>query len=180
MHGRVNGVWTAGRALSCQLTTADPLSRTFNRNCTGDCVGSDKDWTRFNPWRAPGSAPVYDACGRAGGGPKPTGGKGEYVNTSYATFGQLGSTLPKMPSGAVWKAGAVVEALWSVRANHGGGWQFRLCPLGTKLTEECFQKTPVPFAGNSKMMMSNGTMLALNSTFVSEGTMPAGSTWQML
>ena len=86
---------------------------------TDDCVGSDKDWTRFNPWRAPGSAPVYDSCGRAGGGPKPTGGKGEYVNTKFAKFGQLGSTLPKIPSGAVWKAGAEVEARWSVRANHG-------------------------------------------------------------
>lgn len=24
---------------------------------------------RHNPWRAPGSAPVYDPCGMAGGGP---------------------------------------------------------------------------------------------------------------
>jgi hypothetical protein len=38
----------------------------------------------------------------------------------------------------------------------------------------------MPFAANSKMMMSNGTMLDLNSTFVSEGTLPSGSTWQML
>ena len=157
----------------------DPMKRTFNRNCTGSCIGSDEDWTRFNPWRAPGAAPVYDSCGRAGGGPKPTAGKGEYVDTEFAKFGQLGSTLPTQPSGAVWKAGAVVEALWSVRANHGGGWQFRLCPLGEELNEACFQKTPVPFAGNSRMMMSNGTMLELNSTFVSEGTLPAGSTWQM-
>jgi hypothetical protein len=62
----------------------------------------------------------------------------------------------------------------------GGGWQYRLCPLGSELTEACFQQTPMPFAGNSKMMMSNGTMLPLNSTFVSEGTLPTGSTWQML
>jgi hypothetical protein len=116
----------------------NPLHRTFNRNCTGSCIGTDEDWTKFNPWRAPGSAPVYDSCGRAGGGPRPTGGKGEYVNTSFAQFGQLGSTLPKQPSGAVWKAGEVVETRWSVRANHGGGWQFRLCPLGSELTEECF------------------------------------------
>ena len=184
-----------------KATNNDPLHRTFNRNCTGACVNSETDWTRFNPWRAPGSAPVYDSCGRAGGGPKPTGGKGEYVNTSFATFGQMGSTLPVQRSGAVWKVGSVVEALWSVRANHGGGWQFRLCPLESKLDEECFQKTPVPFgkrppnapvacavqifsdrllvitAGNSRMMMSNGTMLDLTSTFVTEGTMPKGSTW---
>lgn len=38
----------------------------------------------------------------------------------------------------------------------------------------------MPFAGNSRMMMSNGTMLNLTSTFVSEGTLPPNSTWQML
>merc|ERR1712146_471178 len=36
------------------------------------------------------------------------------------------------------------------------------------------------FAKDSRMMMSNGTMLDLKSTFVREGTWPAGSTWQML
>ena len=29
------------------------------------------------------------------------------------------------------------------------------------------------------MMLGNGTMVKLNSTFVSEGTLPHGSTWQM-
>ena len=36
------------------------------------------------------------------------------------------------------------------------------------------------FAGNSKMMVANGTIMELNSTFLSEGTLPAGSTWQMV
>lgn len=93
----------------------------------------------------------------------------------------MGSTLPKLDSGVVWKAGEIVnDVRWSVRANHGGGWQFRLCPAHETLDEACFQRTPVPFAGDSKMMMSNGSMLPLKSTFVTEGTMPAGSTWQML
>ena len=100
-----------------------------------------------------------------------TGGEGVYTTTKFAKVGDMGSNLPKLPSGAVWKAGSVVETRWSVRANHGGGWQFRLCPLGSELTEACFQKTPMPFAGDSRMMMSNGTMLNLSSTFVSEGTL---------
>lgn len=29
--------------------------------------GSEEDSYRFNPWRAPGHAPVVDACGMAGG-----------------------------------------------------------------------------------------------------------------
>ena len=37
----------------------------------------------------------------------------------------------------------------------------------------------MPFAGNSSLMLSNGTKIELNSTFVSEGTLPKGSTWQM-
>ena len=114
-------------------TINDPLHRTTNR---GAKAGSDDDWTRFNPWRSPGSAPVYDACGRAGGGPHPTGGHGEFTNTSYAKFGDLGSkVLPKYPTGAVWKVGSTVETIWSLRANHGGGWQWRLCPLGSDLSE---------------------------------------------
>eukprot|EP00656_Telonema_subtile_P055338 TRINITY_DN8524_c0_g1_i1.p1 TRINITY_DN8524_c0_g1~~TRINITY_DN8524_c0_g1_i1.p1 ORF type:complete len:368 (+),score=53.53 TRINITY_DN8524_c0_g1_i1:157-1260(+) len=161
-------------------TVNDPLHRTFNRECTGSCIGSADDWTKFNPWRAPGSAPVFDACGRAGGASHGTPGKGYYLNTSFATLGDMGSNLPKQPTGAVWKVGSVVETMWSIRANHGGGWQFRLCPLGSELTEECFQSTPMPFAGDSRMMMSNGTMLPLKSTFVSDGTLPLGSTWQML
>ena len=59
-------------------TNNDPLHRTFNRNCTGECVGSALDYTQHNPWRAPGAAPVFDPCGRAGGGPLPTAGHGEY------------------------------------------------------------------------------------------------------
>ena len=61
----------------------------------------------------------------------------------------------------------------------GGGYQYRLCPLSSNLTEECFQETPVPFAGDSSLMLGNGTIVKLNSTFVSEGTLPVGSTWQM-
>ena len=41
-------------------------------------------------------------------------------------------------------------------------------------------QTPMPFAGNSSMMLSNGTRIELESTFVSEGVLPANSTWQMM
>ena len=35
-------------------------------------------------------------------------------------------------------------------------------------------------AGDSSLMLSNGTKIQLKSTFVSNGTLPVGSTWQML
>lgn len=159
-----------------KATVNDPHLRTVNRDAV---AGSEEDWTRFNPWRAPGSAPVYDACGRASGGPHATPGHGEFTNTTYAKIGDMGSGLPKFPSGAVWRVGSIVETMWSLRANHGGGYQYRLCKLTSNLTEACFQQTPMPFAGDSSLMLGNGTMLQLNSTFVSEGTLPVGSTWQM-
>jgi hypothetical protein len=169
-------------------TINNPLHRTFNREAL---AGSDADWTKFNPWRAPGSAPVFDACGRAGGAAHPTPGHGEYIDTVNAKFGDNGSqVLPRQPTGAVWKAGSSVETMWSIRANHGGGYQYRLCPLekfnalanstSFRPLEDCFQDTPMDFAANSSMMMSNGTMLNLTSTFVTDGTLPVGGTWQMV
>ena len=102
-----------------KATITNPLHRTVNRDAV---AFSKEDWSQWNPWRAPGSAPVYEGgCGRASGGPHATGGHGEFTNTTYAKIGTLGKDLPKMPSGAVWKMGSVVEAWWSLRANHGGG-----------------------------------------------------------
>ena len=160
-------------------TINNPLHRTYNRAAK---AGSDADWTKHNPWRAPGTAPVYDPCGMAAGAPHPTAGHGEYTTTKFAQVGDRGSALPKMPSGVVWRAGDVVETAWSIRANHGGGWQYRLCPAASNLTEACFQSTPIPFAANSDLLLANGTRFTLSdaqSTFVSDGTLPVGSTWQM-
>ena len=97
----------------------------------------------------------------------------------YAKLGDKGSELPRMPTGVVWETGSVVETIWSIRANHGGGWQYRLCPANATLTEECFQQNPIPFAGDSSLELADGSRLPLKSTFVSDGTLPLGSTWQM-
>ena len=53
---------------SGQPRAIDPKYRTLNRNAT---PGSDLDIYRHNPWAAPGTAPVADACGLAGGTPWP-------------------------------------------------------------------------------------------------------------
>ena len=161
-----------------KATNNDMRSRAINRNVE---AFSEGDWTRFNPWRAPGYAPVYDPCGRASGSYKATAGKGEFTDTKYAKLGDLGSqVLPKYDTGTVWQAGSTVETMTSFRAVHGGGYQFRLCPLESNLTEACFQQTPMPFVGNSKLMISNGSMVELDSVDVTNGTLPAGGTWRML
>lgn len=45
-------------------------------------------------------------------------------------------------------------------ANHGGGYQYRLCPLEDELTEECFQKHPLDFVrGLQYLQWNNGSRL---------------------
>ena len=76
---------------------------------------------------------MLDACGIASGG-MPGGGESKYTPTAFAKAGDLGSTLPPLPTGVVWKAGGVATAKWSIRANHGGGYSYRLCPRSMPLT----------------------------------------------
>ena len=136
-----------------------------------------------NPWRRPGTAPVVDACGLAGGTQPWHAGPGVavFANTSFAKFGDKGSTvLPPAPSGTVWRAGASVEVSWGIRFNHGGGYQYRLCAASEPLTEACFARTPLPFNRRKQALMwNNGTRLPLSGTWVDEGTYPPGSTWAM-
>ena len=61
-------------------------------NVNAPC-GSPADATFFAPWRYPGSAPVIDSCGVAGGtyqwqGPAAAGG--DYSPTANAIRGDLG------------------------------------------------------------------------------------------
>merc|ERR1711977_535144 len=101
--------------------------------------GSDEDSYRYNPWRAPGHAPVVDPCGQAGGKypSQKIGGDSVYYNTSNAGMGMMGSMLPPSPNRTLWKAGTYVEVAWGPRYNHGGGYSYRLCPRSEPLTEEC-------------------------------------------
>ena len=70
-------------------------------NIDAECH-SDQDYFQFAPWRAPGSAPVHDACGVAGGvlpGQGPAAAGGDYQTTVHAKRGDLGSKLPPRPTG---------------------------------------------------------------------------------
>ena len=85
--------------------TLEPMYRTTNQHTA---PGSKADFWRFNPWRAPGQAPVYDPCGMAGGSTTHRFNAGEYNTTIYAKQGDLGSRVLKpRPSGTVWKKNSV-------------------------------------------------------------------------
>ena len=65
-HGHTNKSLCAHPRTAATLNA--PALRTMNVHAA---AGSEDDVYRFNPWRAPGSAPVTDACGMAGGRPHP-------------------------------------------------------------------------------------------------------------
>jgi len=84
-----------------------------------------------------------------------------------------------------WTRGGVVEVAWSIIANHGGGYSYRLCKLPTKggrkaLTEECFQKTPLKFSGSKQWVQygeDRNSRVEFEAVRTSEGTFPGGSQW---
>ena len=113
--------------------------------------------------------------------------EGLYVNTTYAHHGMRGSELAVLPTGVVWRAGGVAEVAMQIRFNHGGGYQYRLCPADEPLTESCFQGAqhpnggPLPFVRNRQaLLFPNGTRFPLRGTFVDQGVVPPGSTWSMV
>eukprot|EP00038_Savillea_parva_P019989 m.30091 g.30091 ORF g.30091 m.30091 type:complete len:368 (-) comp4663_c0_seq1:2658-3761(-) len=152
---------------SAQATVCLSDFRTYNM--LAPC-NSDSDTYKHNPWRAPGTAPVFDVCGKAGGGitgGKVGGGAAFYTDTVHAKEGDLGSeALPPMPSGVTYTAGTTVEFTWGMRANHGGGYQYRLCPSTSKLTEDCMKANPLPFAGVQMLQYANGTRQTIPSIYV--------------
>jgi len=134
--------------------------------------GSVADIYKYNPWRAPGTAPVFDACGMAGGNFVEVFNAGAYKTTEFAKQGDLGSEVLKpRPSGTVWQKGAVAKVRWQQTAGHGGGYQFRLCPAGEPLTEECFQKMPLQFASETHMIRFRDSSkdFSIGATVVKEG-----------
>jgi hypothetical protein len=178
-------------------TVNDPLHRSVNRNAT---AGSIYDIYKHNPWRAPGNAPIADACGLAGGTPwaANVGEAGDYTTTKFSHHGMQGTDLKELPGvePEVWKIGGRAEVGWQVRNNHGGGYQYRLCPLseyeelvknnktGAEL-EACFQKTPLEFVQENQAILSkskSGEVIKtlVKGTFVNEGTSPEGSTWSLI
>ena len=54
----------------------------------------------------------------------------------------------------VWKAGSVVETIWNVRANHGGGYQYRLCPLQAANPDPNPNPSPSPSPNPNTLTLS--------------------------
>jgi len=137
------------------------------------------DIFKFNPWRAPGKAPVFDSCGMAGGRWTEAFNAAAFNTTKYAKMGDLGSeVLAARPTGTVWKRGETGTARWQMTANHGGGYIYRLCHADQKLTEECFQRTELKWATSTHFLrMKNSSHdMQINAKEVTKG---GGIGWRL-
>jgi len=91
----------------------------------------------------------------------------------------------------IWKAGSEQEVKFSIGANHGGGYQYRLCKLSKlfdgSMDEDCFQANPMAFVGKTSWFeyTSNGSTTPTRVPYTAvrlsdantDGVIPAGSTW---
>ena len=104
----------------CKLATPTNNARE-TRTWFGE-DGDNGDFTKYNPWRAPGLAPVRDSCGASSGYKE--AGSGPYapeVPKGYPVWSK-GSEVLKPTTPTVWKAGGTAEVSWAIAAQHGGGY----------------------------------------------------------
>lgn len=166
--------------LGKKATINDPKHRTVNKDAV---AGSPEDIYKHNPWRAPGTAPVANACGLAGGTPwaAEVSEAGVYTATEFAHHGMRGTELQPLESGVEWTIGGEAEVTWQIENNHGGGYSWRLCPADEPLTEECFQRHQLDFLEDQQgIVFKNGTVKLREGIFLTEGTFPAKSMWSTL
>ena len=107
---------------------------------------------------------MVDPCGQAGGKYKetPVGGDSVFATVSLDgrtyRMGDLGSRVLPASQGvevANWTAGSSPRVAWGMRFNHGGGYQYRLCPLEKMpCTEEDFQEMPLDFVRDEHAIVS--------------------------
>jgi len=139
-------------------TNSDPATRSWNINNRSPYG----DWTKYHPWRAPGHAELVNPC--------------------------PGNFPPQQGNIETWVAGSTAWAWWSIWANHGGGYQYRLCPKSKALTNECFEEMVLEFATKNQTIQYSATVghtsvvgkpdAVIPATEVSVGTKPQGSTWR--
>jgi hypothetical protein len=132
-------------------TNNDPEFRTWDPHGQAP----NPDLHKYNPWRAPGKAPVADPCGVASGGTNP--GTYAAIPQGYKAGDKGSEVLPEQKP-TLWKAGATAWVGWGMSAQHAGGYSYRLCPKGSTISEECFQSNTLTFASkNSSIHLDNST-----------------------
>jgi len=86
----------------------------------------------------PGQAPVVDSCGVFAG-----------PHQNFAVATEKGSDL-QATAATTWVAGTQQQVRSQIVVNHGGVYQYRLCPKSSSISEACFQDNVLQFAGAAK------------------------------
>jgi len=164
-----------------------PIAATNNNKATigynRDGLSSHGDWSKVNPWRAPGTTgrgnPAFNPCGISSGAigypdPPATG----------TQQGMNGTDLPATADPQVWKRGSVQDVEWGLYANHAGGYAYRLCKKGPngEITEEACQEGHLAFVGEKttvKYYDGSRDPFQIDATTLSNGTFPSGSQWRL-
>jgi len=168
------------------LGGGDPAHERELRTHNVDGLSKRGDWTKVNPWRAPGTAgrgnPDFQPCGIN------SGSKQSFPNPPTTAKdvpkSGPGTALPKVGNGPVWTRGSTVEAAWALYANHAGGYSYRLCKVsddGSAVTEACFQNTPLNFVGEQTEIRytdPSKPSVKIAAVTTSVGTFPKGSMWR--
>jgi len=179
-HPGVNCFWFTNNTFRTEMPTMlDPKLRTYAN-------APNQDKIMLHPWLAPGTAPVFSPCGAAGG--NYGGCEGGECSHHRGGFGHgpkaVDVDFKYKFHVTEWARGSVVEVIWGIFANHGGGYSYRLCKLPEEgyshLTEECFQETPLDFVGDTQWVQygeDEKSRVAIPATRTKEGTYPEGSHW---
>lgn len=155
-------------------------------NC-GEFVTGIKCGTRdaTQPWRAPGTTPVYSPCGAYCYDQGTYSAVGCTIGQSYDDDDNWevkdGRDLPKSKR-TVWTAGGAAKVAFTALFNHGGGYAYRLCPASAAAqSEACFQQHHLQFASNeTTVRWTNGTEASYPALTMTSGTHPAGSHWRTI
>lgn len=152
-------------------TNNDPEFRTWDR------FGQSKnpDQHKYNPWRAPGKAPVNDPCGLASGGLHANAYSA--VPAGYTAGAKASEVLPETEA-TLWQAGATATVGWGLSAQHSGGYSYRLCPKDVTLSEECFQSNTLTFADTNSSIHWNDDSAADKKILTRTYVAPDGSQWR--
>ena len=196
--------WSTDQAYTYGHGQNETLEKTGPHTNNVDCTEAEEGYSwkcaRWkHPWAAPGRAPnLGGGCGIHGGNPygcpagndtrppgsvcPPDGDRGTWSFGSSA----LEIEFPEAKT-TKWSRGSEVPvgflSIW-----HGGGYTYRLCKMPAEgkagLTEECFTKNVLKFAGNKTFWRRAWIEHRYDGWEVEEktdltvGTYPEGSAWR--
>jgi len=119
----------------------------------GDCSKVDsKDKVWKMPWAAPGKAKLWSACG-VNGGHQSSSTKDKHGKPYPSPHDGL--NLPPSVTSSKWVIGQTAEVGFTLTKNHGGGYQWRICPghsASHNPPVSCFEANPLAFASDDTVV----------------------------